>query len=87
MGVIPLTYVETPHILSYQTINLSRTMKLSKEASKLFHEYECAQRDGTIPQYLNPDKLNNTFGTVRRISSELDNIFNQVVYKIIEPHV
>lgn len=59
-------------------------MKLSKESSRLFAEYQHSLDTGEQPSYLNPDRLNETFGAVRRISSCADEIFGQVVYKILE---
>ena len=58
-------------------------MKLSKEASRLFAEYQRSQDEGVTPQYLQPEKLNDTFGTVRRLSTTIDEIFGQVVYTIL----
>lgn len=59
-------------------------MKLSKEASRLFAEYQRAQDEGTTPNYLSSDKLNDTFGAIRQIATTTDEIFNQVVYKMLE---
>lgn len=59
-------------------------MKLSKESSKLFAEYLRSQETGEEPSYLAQNKLDETFGAIRRISSCADEIFGQVVYKILE---
>lgn len=59
-------------------------MKLSKESSRLIAEYQRAQEEGGMPSYLNPEKLDETLGAVRRISTCVDEIFGQVVYKILE---
>ena len=58
-------------------------MKLSKEASRLFAEYLRAEEACEEPNYLQPNKLDDTFGAIRRISAAADEIFGQVVGKIL----
>ena len=59
-------------------------MKLSKEASRLFAEYQRAEEAGERPSYLSPDKLNNSFAAIRRINAITDEIFGQIVGSILK---
>lgn len=59
-------------------------MKLSKEASKIFAEYQRAEEEGVMPDYLKPDKLNNSFEAIRRINATTDEIFGQIVYSMLK---
>lgn len=59
-------------------------MKLSKEASRLFAEYQKCEDEGLVPTYLSDDRINDTFCSIRRIREATDDIFGQVVYTILE---
>lgn len=58
-------------------------MKLSKEASRLFAEYQRAEEAGDIPSYLSPDRLDESFAAIRRINATTDAIFGQIVGSIL----
>lgn len=58
-------------------------MKLSREASRLFAEYQRSQDEGVTPSYLSSDNIDKTYESVRRISDGLNDIFGQVVYTIM----
>ena len=58
-------------------------MKLSKEASRLFAEYQRAEETGDIPSYLLPDRLDESFAAIRRINATTDTIFGQIVGSIL----
>ena len=78
-----LTRVENPHVLVINTTNQA-SMKLSKESSKLFAEYQRAQDEGCIPTYLEPKNLDNAFDTIRRISNATNEVYGQIVYQILQ---
>ena len=59
-------------------------MKLSKEASKMFAEYQRAEEAGERPSYLSPDRLNDSFAAIRRINATTDTIFGQIVCSILK---
>lgn len=58
-------------------------MKLSREASRLFAEYQRSQDEGVTPSYLNSENIDKTYESIRRISDGLNDIFGQVVYTIM----
>lgn len=58
-------------------------MKLSKEASRLFAEYQRAEETGDVPSYLSPDRLDESFAAIRRINATTDTIFGQIVGSIL----
>lgn len=58
-------------------------MKLSKEASRLFAEYQRAEEAGERPSYLSPDRLDESFAAIRRINATTDTIFGQIVGSIL----
>ena len=59
-------------------------MKLSKEASRMFAEYQRAEEAGERPYYLSPDRLNDSFAAIRRINATTDEIFGQIVGSILK---
>lgn len=58
-------------------------MKLSKEASRMFAEYQRADKAGERPSYLSPDRLDESFAAIRRINATTDTIFGQIVGSIL----
>ena len=61
-------------------------MKLSKEASRLFAEYQRAEEAGDVPSYLSPDRLDESFAAIRRINAKTDTIFGQIVGSILSQY-
>lgn len=59
-------------------------MKLSKEASRMFAEYQRAQETCETPSYLEPDKLDDSLATIRRINATADEIFGDIVCSILK---
>ena len=59
-------------------------MKLSKEASRLFAEYQRAEEADEVPSYLSPDKLNDSFAAIRRINATTDEIYGQIICSILK---
>lgn len=59
-------------------------MKLSKEASKMFAEYQRAEEAGEQPSYLSPDRLDDSFAAIRRINATTDEIYGQIVCSILK---
>lgn len=58
-------------------------MKLSKEASRMFAEYQRAEEADDVPSYLSPDRLDESFAAIRRINATTDTIFGQIVGSIL----
>lgn len=59
-------------------------MKLSKEASRMFAEYQRAEEAGEVPSYLSPDRLNDSFAAIRQINATTDEIYGQIVCSILK---
>ena len=59
-------------------------MKLSKEASRMFAEYQRAQDECDTPSYLSPDRLDDSFAAIRRINATTDEIYGQIVCSILK---
>lgn len=59
-------------------------MKLSKQASRMFAEYQRAQEECDTPSYLSPDRLDESFATIRQINATTDEIYGQIVCSILK---
>ena len=49
----------------------------------MFAEYQRAEEAGERPSYLSPDRLDESFATIRRINATTDTIFGQIVGSIL----